>query len=139
VLANNVSGGLEPLFMTEYIRTSIQPYAPEGLAVPQNINWSEKTFDASAGENNWKWAKEGDENILITNFKGTVWKYDASRGLLKESSIKDYGVHMLQKADQWNQDADWAKTSFNLNINDHVNTMSVFSKYIDSAMSKTVN
>ncbi len=139
VLANNVSGGLEPLFMTEYIRTSIQPYAPEGLAVPENINWAEKTFDVSAGENNWKWAKEGDENILVTNFKGTVWKFDASRGLLKESMIKDYGVHMLQKNNQWDQDAEWAKTSFNLNITDHVNTMSVFSKYIDSAMSKTVN
>src|SRR5574343_27605 len=29
VFANNVSGGLEPLFMPQYVRTSIMPYAPE--------------------------------------------------------------------------------------------------------------
>ena len=35
VFANNVSGGLEPLFMPLYVRTSIMPYAPEGLDKPK--------------------------------------------------------------------------------------------------------
>lgn len=138
VLANNVSGGLEPLFMTKYIRTSIQPYPPEGLQLPQNINWVNKTF-INQGDSEWQWTHEGDENILITKFKGEVWKVDASRGLLKESHIKDYAVDFHEKNNSWEEGADWTATAFQLNIDDHVKTMKVLSKYIDSAMSKTVN
>lgn len=139
VFANNVSGGLEPLFMTSYTRTSMQPFAPDGLGVPKNINWEAKTFDVQGPATDWKWAKEGDENILITEFNGEVWKFDSSRGLLKESRIRDYAVRVHEEAGTWDESADWASTSFNLNIDDHVKTMGVFSKYIDSAMSKTVN
>ncbi len=140
VLANNVSGGLEPLFMTKYIRTSVQPYGPDGLAVPQNINWQNKTYrEDSVGEQIWQWAKEGDENILITRFKDEVWKVDASRGLLKESHIKDYAIDFHEKNQSWVEGADWTASAFQLNIDDHIKTMKVLSKYIDSAMSKTVN
>ncbi len=44
ILANNVSGGLEPIFMPVYTRTSILPYTPLGLEVPININWVIKAF-----------------------------------------------------------------------------------------------
>ena len=139
VLANNVSGGLEPIFMSKYVRTSIQPYPPEGMSLPQNINWTEKTFVKPSGTTEWQWAKEGDENILVTRFHGEVWKIDTSRGLLKESHIKDYAVDFHEKNGTWDDKADWAATAYQLNINDHVSTMKVLSKYIDSAMSKTVN
>lgn len=139
VLANNVSGGLEPLFMTDYIRTSMQPFPPSGMSVPKNINWESKTFIVDDESTEWDWAKEGDENILVTNFKGEVWKVDSSRGLLKESRIKDYAVKYLEDEGSWDPKASWAATTFNLNIDDHIKTMSVFSRYIDSAMSKTVN
>jgi len=142
VLANNVSGGLEPLFMTNYVRTSIQPFGPDGLSIPQNVNWATKTFSlvGSAGvTTQWEWAQEGDENILVTRFNHEVWKFDASRGLLKESMIKDYAVDVHERRHSWDESADWAATAYQLNIDDHVKTMSVFSKYIDSAMSKTVN
>lgn len=139
VLANNVSGGLEPLFMTDYIRTSMQPFPPIGMSVPKNINWESKTFTTDEDSTTWDWAKEGDENILVTNFQGVVWKFDSSRGLLKESRIKDYAVKYLEDEGSWDPKASWAVTTFNLNIDDHIKTMSVFSRYIDSAMSKTVN
>lgn len=139
VFANNVSGGLEPLFMTSYTRTAMQPFAPDTLGVPKNINWEAKTFTVAGPQTAWKWAKEGDENLLITVHDGDVWKFDASRGLLKESRICDYAVRFHEQNGTWDDSADWASTSFNLNIDDHVKTMEVFSKYIDSAMSKTVN
>lgn len=140
VLANNVSGGLEPLFMANYIRTSMQPYAPNGLFVPQNINWENKTFkEDPAAQQSWQWVKEGDTNTLLTKFNDEVWKIDASRGLLKETHIKDYAVEFHEKNNTWQEGADWAATAFQLNIDDHVETMKVLSKYIDSAMSKTVN
>lgn len=139
ILANNVSGGLEPLFMTKYIRTSMQPYPPEGLNLPQNINWQNKTYIQNAEGPTWQWMKEGDDDLLITNFNNEVWKMDASRGLLKESPIKDYAVDFHEKNNTWEDSADWAATAFQLNINDHIKTMQTLSKYIDSAMSKTVN
>lgn len=139
VLANNVSGGLEPLFMTNYIRTSIQPYAPEGMDLPQNIDWVNATYDQNLTKTDWTWKKEGDEKILVTDFNGEVWKFDSSRGLLKESHIKDYAVYFHEENETWDDTKDWAATAHQLNIDDHVKTMSVFSKYIDSAMSKTVN
>ncbi|MBX3040615.1 MAG: adenosylcobalamin-dependent ribonucleoside-diphosphate reductase [Bdellovibrionaceae bacterium] len=138
VLANNVSGGLEPLFMTEYVRTAVQPYAPDGLFVPKNINWEEKTF-AIDGATEWNWIKEGDETMLATVFEDKVYKFDRSRGLLRESHVRDYAVRYHQQNGTWDPSADWAATAYSLNIDDHIRTMEVLSRNIDSAMSKTVN
>ncbi len=139
VLANNISGGLEPLFMTKYIRTSVQPFPPEGMSVPQKIDWQNKTFSCDSNTTEWKWAQEGDENLLVTNYHGEIWKFDASRGLLKESQIKDYAVYFHENNKTWEDKADWTATAYELKIDDHIKTMKVLSKYIDSAMSKTVN
>lgn len=139
VFANNVSGGLEPLFMTDYIRTAIQPYPPEGLGVPTRVQWEEKRYEITGPDTNWKWIKEGDENLLMTEFMGSVFKFDRSRGLLKESRVRDYAVRYHETHNSWDPLADWAATAYQLNIDDHVKTMSVLSKNIDSAMSKTVN
>lgn len=136
VFANNVSGGLEPLFMPKYIRTAIMPYAPEGLDKPRNIDWANKTFESNSI---WLWIKEGDENLLRTEFDGYVWKFDKSRGLLRENVVKDYAVRFLESKGQWDETADWTATTTELGIEEHISTMSIMSKYIDSAMSKTIN
>ncbi|NJM09493.1 MAG: hypothetical protein HC883_00910 [Bdellovibrionaceae bacterium] len=139
VLANNVSGGLEPLFMTNYVRTVTQPFPPDGLGVPADIDWGEKTYRVKGPPTSWKWMTEGGENILVTQFNGVTWKFDQSRGLLRESKVKDYAFRFHEKCGTWNPKADWAATAFDLSIGDHVRTMEVLSKYVDSAMSKTVN
>ena len=136
VFANNVSGGLEPLFMPQYVRTTIMPYTPEGLDKPKNIDWENKTYDSTTV---WKWIKEGDENLLTTDFGGYVWKVDKSRGLLRESWVKDYAVRFLEGKNEWDSKAPWAATTTELSIDEHVKTMAIMAKYIDSAMSKTVN
>lgn len=136
VFANNVSGGLEPIFMSQYVRTTIMPYAPDDLDKPRNIDWENKTYESTT---QWDWAKEGDENILLTKFGNHVWKFDKSRGLLRENVVKDYAVHFLESKGEWDSESEWAATTSKLNIDDHVKTMAVMAKYIDSAMSKTVN
>lgn len=136
IYANNVSGGLEPIFLSEYVRTSIMPYAPDGLDKPRNIDWENKTYESST---KWDWMKEGDDSLLTTQFDGYKWKFDKGRGLLRETIVEDYAVSYLKSINEWNEDEDWTSTTSTLNIDDHVNTMAVMSKYIDSAMSKTVN
>ena len=100
VLSNNVSGGLEPLFMADYIRTSMQPSPPDGLETPKNVNWESKTFDIQ-GKQKWEWLTEGDEKILVTTYKDEVWKFDSSRGLLKESRVRDYAVRHHEINGSW--------------------------------------
>ena len=133
---NNVSGGGEPIFLFEYVRTAIQPYAPEGLDVPKNIDFSNKTYDSTT---EWKWKKEGDENMLWTEFNGQIWKYDKNRGLLKEILVEDYGVWWLKQRGLWDENQEYSVNAYKLKVEDHIRTMEVLAKYLDSAMSKTIN
>lgn len=146
IYANVASGGLEPVFLFEYIRTVIQPYPPQGLDIPYNIDWAGMTFGLKGERRTedrptqeWKWVKEGDENMLKTEFNGVTYKFDRGRGLLKESPVKDYGVKFLENHGEWDPTAPWASNINNLKIDEHINTMKVISRYIDSAMSKTIN
>jgi ribonucleoside-diphosphate reductase alpha chain len=135
VYINNVSGGLEPVVSPEYYRTVVVPVPPDGLSVPV-VDWSGHTFKSDSP---WEWTKEGDEDILIIEFEGKVYKFDHNRGLVKEELIEDYAVHMLKESGEWDADADWAVDIFGLTIKEHIDTMKVFAKYICSAMSKTIN
>ena len=137
VFANNVSGGLEPIFMPEYIRTSMWPFSPNGMSIPKNVDWKNKQFNTNGTV--WKWKKEGDEDILFTEFDNNIWKYDKSRGLTKETKVKDYALRFLEERGEWVQKAEWAATTTELNIDEHIKTMAIFAKYVDSAISKTLN
>jgi ribonucleoside-diphosphate reductase alpha chain len=134
--------------MPEYIRTKIVPVPPDGLLVPI-VDWEKKTFfvhNASKAalrpiveENSWKWVKEGDEDLLLIEFQKEIYKFDRNRGLTKENLVEDYAVHILKQRGEWDPKAEWAVDTMKLNVSDHVETMKVFAKYIDSAISKTIN
>lgn len=135
-LANVVSSGLEPIFLQEYIRTAIVPYPPEGLVMPIGIDFDNKACKEMHG---WEWTKEGDENILRTEFNGYVYKIDSNRGLTKEHLVIDYGVNKAKELGFYDPDAEWCVDTYKLGIHEHVDTMKVMSRYIDSAMSKCVS
>lgn len=135
-LANVVSSGLEPIFLSEYIRTAIVPHTPDGMALPEGIDFQAGT---TTGDNGWTWMKEGDENLLTMEFKGGKYKIDSNRGLTKEHLVEDYAVSVLKEEGLWDPNAEWHATTMNLGIDDHIEVMRVMSRYIDSAMSKTVN
>ncbi|MFV2015204.1 MAG: hypothetical protein ACC656_07250, partial [Candidatus Heimdallarchaeota archaeon] len=134
--ANVVSSGLEPIFLQQYIRTAIVPHQPEGLINPTEINWN-----SAKAENmgNWSWTKEGDTNLLTTTFNEDVYKIDQNRGLTKENLVVDYAVKYLKSIGEYDENADWCVDTSKLKIDDHTKTMTVISKYIDSAMSKCVD
>ncbi|MCB0415194.1 MAG: adenosylcobalamin-dependent ribonucleoside-diphosphate reductase [Bdellovibrionales bacterium] len=139
VLANNVSGGIEPIFSAEYTRTVIQQSPPKGLSVPINIDWSSRVLVDYEGEQQWEWVKEGDEDLLKTKYENIIWKLDRNRGLLKETPVIDWAVRALKDRGMWNPKANWAASSHELALEDHVETLKIFSQYVDSAISKTVN
>ena len=136
ILANCVSGGLEPVFLFEYNRTSSVTIKPENLILPTSIDWSNKSV---IGQDGWVWIKEGDENLLRKEFEGIIYKIDKNRGLTKESLVEDYGVRILKERGEWDPKADWACNTNNLLPKEHVDTMKVFASKIDSSISKTIN
>lgn len=143
VFANLISSGCEPIFDKGYVRTFIVDHVPYGMDTAVDIDWVNKKFnikkDLGSGENEWKWVKEGDEDILITEYNGSVYKIDRNRGLTKEEWVEDYGITNLKSRGEWDENADWATVAMNLNVDAHINTLSIFAKYIDSAISKTLN
>lgn len=137
IYANNISSGLEPVVSAEYYRTSIVQVPPQGLFLPK-ISWSSKSFSEDC-PTKWTWSKEGDENMLLVEFDGSTYKIDANRGLTKETLVEDYSVKVLKQHNEWQPDAVWAANIYNLTIKEHIDVMKVFAKYVDSAMSKTIN
>lgn len=136
ILANNVSGGLEPLFLPEYIRTSIVSNIPEHILSKCPKFWEGKFHETEM----FKWTKEGEDNILSGKDEyGTTYKIDKNRGLTVETICEDYAVMVLKSLGEWNSQADWASTTVQLSAQEHITDMKGWAKYIDSAISKTLN
>ncbi len=136
IFANIVSGGLEPVFLPEYVRTVIVNHMPPAIAAV-TPKWYEGEFYET---DLFKFVKEGDDEILRgVSDDGIVYKIDRSRGLCKEVLCEDYGVRYLKAMGKWNPSADWAVTTANMTATDHVSDLIGFSKWLDSACSKTVN
>jgi ribonucleoside-diphosphate reductase alpha chain len=135
IAANVVTGGIEPLFLAEYIRTVIQSRAPDEIA-DVTPKWYEGEWKETSL---FKFAKEGDEEILKGVRDGITYKIDKNRGLTKEVLCEDYGVRYLKRIGEWDPNADWAVTTTNLTVQDHVSDLEGFARWTDSACSKTCN
>lgn len=126
ILAGNVSGGLEPVFAKEFVRWN-------------RVEGQEKAFDyPDVHKNEWyetDYFKEesvaGDFMLLSTDGK---YRVDKNNGLCKKHIIRDYGYAVALK-----NNLTHTKCATELNIKEHLNVLSVFSKYIDQSSSKTIN
>lgn len=136
ILANVVSGGIEPIFMHEYVRTVIVQSVPDHISAV-----TPKYYEGVMEETKmFKWTKEGDEDILRgVDANGTVYKIDRNRGLTKEVLCEDYGVRFLKSKGEWNPADDFAVTTTALSVEEHVSDLKGFARWTDSACSKTAN
>ena len=150
VMANNVSGGLEPIFKPEYVRTMIMANWPNTVDRILNVGWDSKSFELEetptatyATDGQWAWIKEGDDPMLRAVFmekgKEVVYKFDKNRGLTKEGMVTDYSIQYLRNKGEYDATADYLADTDSLTIDDHIITMQTIALYIDSAMSKTIN
>lgn len=136
IFANVVTGGIEPTFMTEYIRTVIVPVTPDHINDVTPKFYTGEFYETEM----FKFAMEGDEQILkgVDKF-GVTYKIDKSRGLTKEVLCEDYGIRHLKKTGEYDPNADYIVTTTELSVEDHVSDLKGFAKYTDSACSKTCN
>lgn len=136
IFANVVSGGIEPIFMPEYVRTVIVQHMPDEIA-----HLTPKYYEGIFEETEmFKWVKEGDEDILRgVAENGTIYKIDRNRGLTREVLCQDYGVRFLKERGEWDPTADYIVTTDKLSVQDHVSDLAGFARWIDSSASKTTN
>jgi ribonucleoside-diphosphate reductase alpha chain len=140
-LANAPSSGIEPVFMHSYIRTSEQPALPDGLTAPE---LSPRAYDAGrdidAGGTGWTAEEQGDEIVLRCTDEGyTKWQIHPTRGICKDEKVEDYAVRRMKETGEWDPEADWAVTTRDLKVGDHLRQMEALAPFVDSSMSKTVN
>lgn len=135
VLANVVSGGIEPIFMPEYIRTVIVDGCPEEMLDITPKYWEGEFKETEV----FKWTLEGADKILKGVFNGVVYKIDKNRGLTKEVACVDYGVRWLRQRNLWDAKAPWAVTASSLSVEEHLRDLRGFARWVDSSISKTVN
>jgi len=140
-LANAPSSGIEPVFMHSYIRTSEQPALPDEVNAPDLSPRAYNAGDAiDADGTAWTAEEQGDEVVLRCADEGyTKWQIHPTRGICKDEKVEDYAVRRLKERGEWDADADWAVTTRDLEVDDHLNQMKALAPFVDSSMSKTVN
>jgi hypothetical protein len=135
IFANIDSGGLEPVFGQEFIRTVIVNHLS-----PEMASFTPKWFEGEWFETDvFKFTKEGDEELLRGVFEGVVYKIDKNRGLTKEVLCQDYGVRVMKERGEWDSKADWAVTALDLSVEDHLQDLIGFARWIDSSVSKCMD
>jgi len=135
IFANIVSGGIEPVFMPEYIRTVIVNSMPEEIS-----HVCPKWYEGEWNETDvFSFTKEGDEEILKGEMNGIMYKIDKNRGLTKEVLCEDYGIRWLKARGEYDPKADYIVTTTELTADDHLNDLKGFARWVDSALSKTIN
>jgi ribonucleotide reductase alpha subunit len=140
-LANAPSSGIEPVFMHSYIRTSEQPSIPKELGQPE---MSPRAYSAGqeidADGTSWIAEKQGDEIVLRCQEDGyEKWQIHPTRGPCKDEKVEDYAVRHMKERGEWDAGADWAVTTQDLTVDDHLSQMEALAPFVDSSMSKTVN
>lgn len=136
IFANVASGGLEPVFLWDYIRTVIVNELPDHIKDVCPAYWEGEFKETEM----FKLTTEGTDQVLKgTDEFGVVYKIDKNRGLTREVLCSDYGVRKLKELGEWDPESDWAATTANLSVEDHIRDLNGFGKWIDSSMSKTVN
>lgn len=132
VLLDNVTNGIEPAFMTEYIRTAICKDWSCGLTVDYI-------------ENNFKQIEIGEKETFTAyegQYNGETYYYEPNvggRGLCKKSIVRDYGYEWVSKYFPNDIGADYIVTTNTLGVQSHIDIQSVAQRYCNQSISKTVN
>jgi ribonucleoside-diphosphate reductase alpha chain len=130
VLCDNISNGLEPVFLHNYERTIITNW-PEGLTL-DNIKTILKEIIVT------------DVKCWRGEYNGKTYYYEPhNRGLCQVENVYDYGYKWVLE----NYPDDLKKehkknpyiTTKDLEIEDHIAIQTIFQKYCDQSVSKTCN
>lgn len=129
IVCDNVSNGIEPVFMYEYNRTYIADGWPEGLTKDNVTTILKET-------------KQGDATVWQGDFNGVRYHYEPhNRGLCIIETVRDYGYQWVldNYPDDISSNADYLVTTEQLSVEDHVAIQEVVQRNINQSVSKTAN
>lgn len=134
-LANNISGGVEPVFQLEYYRIVGMPNIPDFLRDKCPRFW-EGDFKPNAY---FKEAKYADFTYLTyTGEDGVEYQIHKDRGLCKKVLIRDYAYQWIKDHNlEYPQEV--FTTAMQLPVESHLEILKLVSSHLDSAVSKTIN
>jgi ribonucleoside-diphosphate reductase alpha chain len=144
VFADIVSGGIEPVFMPEYVRWSIVNPDDQKSLRDKGFKFFDIHKNGLIETEHMKYQKRGDETILKGSFDGVDYEIDKSRGLVKATKVVDHGWEFVQenysqeKIEELKEQGVFATTT-ELKVEDHLNVLGIISHYIDMNSSKTIN
>lgn len=144
ITCNNVSGGIEPVFMKEYTRWSMVPESEFTGLREKGMKFPNPKVGEWFETDTFKVSHRGTEEVLEGSFDGIDYVIDKNRGLVKATSVEDYGWRFAKKYYTTEQIAEFdANGSFDttdkLTVHDHINVLKVIAKYTNQNSSKTVN
>lgn len=143
IFAGCVSGGVEPVFMREYVRWVIVPEAEQrrlradGLDYPdvQKGEWYETPI--------FHFKMRGNEQVLCGSYKGKMYEIDKNRGLVVAVYMTDAGWEAAKAIYQSRLDEMVANGIFDttekLTVQEHCSVLATVAKYVNQSCSKTVN
>lgn len=134
-LANNISGGVEPVFQLEYYRIVGVPVVPESIKDKCPRFW-EGDFTPN---NYFKEVKYADFTYLsYVTETGQEYQIHKDRGLCEKVKIRDYAYQwILDHNLEYPQEV--FTTAMQLPVESHLEILKLVSAHLDSAVSKTIN
>jgi len=143
IFANCISGGIEPVFLKEYLRWSIVPEVEKRELLKKGLDFIEPHKGEWRETKYFKFSTRGKDQILKGSFEGINYEIDKNRGLIKSTLIEDYGWRIAKefykdKIKEMDEKGIF-NTTQDLTVQDHINTLKIISSYINQACSKTVN
>lgn len=130
-LANNVSGGVEPVFSLGYIRTANVPVIPEHIKDKCPAFWE---GDISPNEYFKQAGTDKDPYLEYIDEYNDTYIITKDRGLCKRQTINDYARDFLV-----DESADYVVLANELTVDEHLAVLEACAKHVDSAISKTIN
>ena len=130
-LANNVSGGVEPVFSLGYIRTANVPVIPEHIKDKCPAFWE---GDMSPNEYFKQAGTDKDPYLEYIDEYNDTYIITKDRGLCKRQAINDYARDFLV-----DESADYVVLANELTVDEHLAVLEACAKHVDSAISKTIN
>ncbi len=126
IVAGNISGGLEPVFAIEFWRWNRVEGKKVDFEYPnvQRGEWFETKY--------FKEQNIADEIVLLST--DGKYRIDKNNGLCERVKIQDYGYKIAEENGFEN-----TASATELSIEEHLNVLRVFAKYIDQSCSKTIN
>jgi ribonucleotide reductase alpha subunit len=126
MICDNVSNGIEPVFLLEYERKVICKW-PEGLT-------TENVKDVL------KYHKKADFEYWRGEYSGAEYYYEPhNRGLCEISVVRDYGYQWLLDNFPKKDHSQYLTTTKDLSIHDHIAIQKVVQYYCNQSVSKTCN